>query len=141
LLGPDRDFGLEIRHDFGHAVLARGAHPGADRFEVQQRTADVCRSRGARLQHHADHVGGPVGRRQMDHRSAHVAAAHRDQPVGFQDVDRFAQRRRAHAEFRKHALLGRQHIAFLEPARQDVLPQLGGHDLGRPGLTNALHHH
>jgi hypothetical protein len=77
----------------------------------------------------------------MDDRSTHIAAAHGDQPVRLQDVDRFAQRRWAHPELGEQALLRRQHVAFLEPARQDVFPQPGGHDLGHPRLTNALHDH
>ena len=67
-----------------------------------------------------------------------LPAPHRDQPVGLQDVDRLAQRGRAHAELGEQALLRRQHIAFLEPARQDVFPQPRGHDLGDARLANAL---
>ena len=77
----------------------------------------------------------------MNRRPADVAPSHGDQTVGFQDVDRFPQRGRAHAELGEQTFLRRQHIAFLEPSRQDVFPQPGGHDLGHSRLANALHDH
>ena len=87
LLGLDRDLGLEVRappRSTGHRVprtSPRRSVPG------QSAPADVGRCRRPRLQHHADHVRGPLGRRLMDDRSADVAAAHRDQAVEFRGCE------------------------------------------------------
>ena len=59
-------------------------------------------------------------------------------PSTLQDVDRLAQRGRAHPELVEQGLLRRQHVAFLEAAGQDVVPQPRRHDLGDPRLADAL---
>src|SRR5262249_32626005 len=57
-------------------------------------------------------------------------------PVGFEDVNGFAQSRGTNPELAEHGLLRRQHIAFFQAAGQDVLAQPRRHDLGDPRLAD-----
>ena len=126
---------------YAGAVGAFGAHRRADRLEVHECTADIGRCGRPGLQHHADHVGGALSRRLVDHRAPDVAAAHGDQAVRLEQVDGLAQRGWADAELAEQALLTRQYVALLEPAGQDVVTQAGGDQFGHPGGTNPLHRH
>ena len=72
----------------------------------------------------------------MHHRPADVAAPHRHQAVGLEQVDRLPQGGRADPELLEQTLLRGQHVALFEPAGQDVVPQPGRDDLGDPGLAD-----
>ena len=75
----------------------------------------------------------------MNHRTAHVPATHRDQPVGLEDVDGLAKRGRADTELGEQDVLRREYVTFSDAPGQDVIAQPGRNDLGDPWLADPLH--
>ncbi|MDT5221776.1 MAG: hypothetical protein QOF15_3881, partial [Mycobacterium sp.] len=84
------------------------------------------------LQHQAEHVGGAGLGRCVHDGTAAVAAPHRDQSLGLQDPQRFAQGDQADLELVNEDFLARQQIAVGELAVDDLATQLIGYDFGDP---------
>ena len=138
---------MEVIGDAWTALILRDVSCGITRFE--QLTEDLGVSRktlAARLERL---VGDGILERRAysEHPPRHdylLTDKGRDlQPVLLALMawgDRWAAGREGPPARVYHERCG-QHVACLEPARQDVLPQPGHHDFGDTRLTNALHHH
>ena len=102
------------------------------RLEFLQRRAEIRQWHGVALQQQPEHVGGARLGRRVHHGAAAVAAADRDQALGFQDPQGFPQRHQADVELLDEHLLARQQVAIGQFAVDDLPAELVGDDLGRP---------
>jgi hypothetical protein len=66
----------------------------------------------------------------VHHRAATVAASNRQQTLGFEDSQRFAQRHEADIELLDKDFLPREQVAVGQFAFDDLPAELVGHDLG-----------
>ena len=123
---------LEFWHQGVRPVGPLGRQRGAGGLEFLQRHAQVGDLDRLALQQQTQHVGGAGLRRCVHDRAAAVAAPDRDQALGFQDPQRFAQRDQADVELLDEHLLARQEIAVGELAVDDLTAQLVGYDFGDP---------
>jgi hypothetical protein len=126
------DHCTQFRHNLGETIGARSANARTDRLKVEQGSAHISKRRATGLQHHADHLRRPFGRRQMHDGPPDIPAPYRNKALRLEDPHGLPDGRKAHPEFLEQVFLSRQKVAFFEPPAEYVIPQAG-----RDNLRNA----
>ena len=129
---------FELRNELVAAVGApRARLRCAHGLEFLKRGTQVGEGDGVALQQQPEHVGRAGFRGCVHDGPPAVAATHRDETLGLEDPQRFAQRHQAHPELLDEHLLARQQVTIGKLALDDLSAKFVRDDLGRPGASRA----
>src|SRR3712207_4071638 len=134
------DVGLERGNDGLESVGTRSAGLRAAWLEVADGAGEVVHPDALTLHRQPERVCRGRPARWVDEGSAELAASDRDEPLGLQDPERFAQRGTTHAVLIDEIVLLRQRSCRVRTAK-NPLANVRRDGLGNPRLNHAGESH